>query len=198
MEEQGIVWPRVLDQPVHGSQYVCLGWLAHWVLLVVGQGDHILPLVAEELVQIGAHILHVVDASPKLTALAKVVDTNQQRFPSPVTCRVLERVAVWCAVAKVLCAARWWWRRAVVSVCPLIAGGCWHHTWYVVSFRPFKRTIGEIYLVGALVAEAEGHSFRIAVVAVPMYVSPSDVAEFTTPMRTWLYPYCCGGGVGCP
>lgn len=63
---------------------------------------------------------------------------------------------------------------------------CW---WLWASYlvccqrSPFETHHREIYLVEALVAEAEGHSFRIAVVAAPVYVSPSDVTEFTAPIR---------------
>ena len=117
---------RILDQPVHRSENVCLGWLTHGVLLVVCERDHVLPLVAEELVEICAHVLDVVDATSQLPTLAKVVDTNQQRFPPPVACRVLERVAVGGAVAEVLCAAGRWWRPLVV-ICPLVARGGGHH-----------------------------------------------------------------------
>lgn len=64
------------------------------------------------------------------------------------------------------------------------------------------------------------HSFRIAVVVVPMLISvflrfqsqyPMSniqiqiqnplwllVSSRPSAIRTWLYPYCCGGGVGCP
>jgi hypothetical protein len=50
MEEKRIVWSRILDEPMHGSQYVGLSRLAHGVLLVVGQGYHVFSLVSEELV----------------------------------------------------------------------------------------------------------------------------------------------------
>ena len=104
MEEQRVVWPGVLDQPMHRPQDIRFCRLTHGVLLVVCECDHILPLIPKELIQVRAHILDIVDASAKLPPLAKVVDTDQQRFPSPVACRVLEGVAVGRAVTEVLCA----------------------------------------------------------------------------------------------
>lgn len=120
VKEERVVWLGILDQPVHGAQDVGLGRLAHGVLLVVGQEHHILALVAKELVQIGAHVLDVVDAAAQLPALAKVVDANQQRLAAAVAGRVLERVAVGGAVAKVLGACgrgRW---SLVVALGPLV------------------------------------------------------------------------------
>lgn len=69
---------------MHRPQDIGLGRLAHWVLLVVRQSDHILPLVAEKLVQVRAHVLDIVDTSAQLSSLAEVVDTNEKSFPSPI------------------------------------------------------------------------------------------------------------------
>ena len=182
MEEQRVVWPCVFDQPMHRSQDVGFSRLAHGVLLVVGQRDHVLPLVAKELVQVCAHVLHIVDAAAKLSSLAEVVDTDQEGFPSTVACRVLKRIAVGCAVAEVLCARGRWWGRVVVSMCPLIAVGCGHDAW-----------------TGRLLWR------RWAVVAILLWwwwslcksaSTPAMVSLSACHMRTWLYPYCCGGGVG--
>ena len=60
--------------------------LTHRVLLIVCERHHILPFVPEEFIQVRAHVLDVVDATAKLPSLAKVVDANQQCFPSPVAC----------------------------------------------------------------------------------------------------------------
>lgn len=100
MEEERVVRARVLDQPVHGPQYVLLGWLAHGILLVVREDDHILALVPKLLDQVGRHIPDVVDASPQLAALAKVIDADQQGFPPAVALRVLEGVALRVAIAE--------------------------------------------------------------------------------------------------
>ena len=63
---------------MHRPQDICFCRLAHRVLLVVGQGDHILALVTEGLHEVVGHVLNIVDATSELTFLAKVVDTDQQ------------------------------------------------------------------------------------------------------------------------
>lgn len=90
MEEERVIRPRVLDQPVHRLENVGLGRLAHGIMLVVGQEHHVLALIPKVTVQIRAHVLDIVYAAAQLTPLTKVVDTNEQRFPSTVACRVLE------------------------------------------------------------------------------------------------------------
>lgn len=112
MEEERIVWTSILDQPVHCSQNVGFCRLAHGVLLVVGKENHVLPLVVEVGIQVCAHVLYVVDATSELSALAKVVDTNEQCFPASVASRVLERIATGGAVAKGLRSGRGWWGTA--------------------------------------------------------------------------------------
>ena len=49
MKEERVVRPGFLDQPMHRSQDVLLGRLAHWILLVVCEDDHVLALVAKVL-----------------------------------------------------------------------------------------------------------------------------------------------------
>lgn len=97
---------------MHGAQDVLLGGLAHGVLLVVGKEDHVLPLVAKVLDQVRGHVAHVIDAAPQLAALAKVVDTDEEGLPAPVTLRVLERIVAGGAGAKVL-GRGWGWTRCV-------------------------------------------------------------------------------------
>ena len=63
VEEEGVVGAGVLDEPVHGAQDVGLGGLGHGVLLVVGQDDHVFASVAEVLVEVGGHVLDVVNAA---------------------------------------------------------------------------------------------------------------------------------------
>lgn len=77
MEEERIIGLRILDQPVHGAEDIRLGRLAHGVLLVIGQDHHILAGVAEVLVQVGGHVLDVVDTSAQLTFLTEIVDSDQ-------------------------------------------------------------------------------------------------------------------------
>lgn len=62
---------------MHGPQNVPFFRKRHFVLLVVRQDHHIFPGVAEVLVQIGRHVLDVVDASSQLAFLAKVVDPDK-------------------------------------------------------------------------------------------------------------------------
>ena len=83
VEEKGVVGACVANEPGHGAEYVGLGWDGHWVLLVVcekdlkvlsseyviyarrsGRSYHVFPLVAEVIVEICGHILHIVDAPP--------------------------------------------------------------------------------------------------------------------------------------
>lgn len=80
MEEQRIVWLGILDEPVHGPEDIDLGRLAHGVLLIIGQKNHILASIAEVLIQISRHILNVIDTPAQLTLLAEVVDTNHERL----------------------------------------------------------------------------------------------------------------------
>lgn len=77
VEEQRIILPRVFHQPVHGSEYVLLRRLAHRILLVVCQDDHVLSLVAEVSIQVGRHVLHIIDASTKLATLPEIVDAYE-------------------------------------------------------------------------------------------------------------------------
>lgn len=78
VEEQGVVWLSILNQPMHRSENICLGRLAHRVLLVIGEKHHVFSGVAKVLVQVRGHVLNVVDTTSQLTLLAKVVDADQQ------------------------------------------------------------------------------------------------------------------------
>lgn len=88
---------------MHGAQQICFGRLAHWVLLVVRQDHHVLPLIPKVAVQVRRHVLDIVDASPQLPPLAEVVDANKQCFTLSGTIRVLEGVTTWSTMAKGLC-----------------------------------------------------------------------------------------------
>lgn len=110
VEEQRIVRTRVFHQPVHRSEDVGLCRLAHRVLLIVRQDHHILSLVPKMPVQVGGHILHVVDTAAKLSSLREIIDAYEKGFPTPGTVRVLECVAAGSAVPKILGLLRWrWW-----------------------------------------------------------------------------------------
>lgn len=116
VEKQRVVWSGVLDEPVHRSEHVLLCRLTHWVLLVVCQDDHVIPLIVELGMKICGHVLDVVDATPELTFLTKIVDTNQERLSSTCAVGILKGVAAWSSVTEVLDLRRWWRRRAVVSL----------------------------------------------------------------------------------
>lgn len=85
---------------MHSAKNVCLGRLAHRILLVIGQKDHVLASITEVLVQVRRHILHIVDTSTQLTFLAEVIDTNQQGLSLACTAGVLEVVALGSAVTE--------------------------------------------------------------------------------------------------
>ena len=79
---------------MHGSQDILLGGLAHRILLIIGQNDHVLSLVAEVLCQVSRHVSDVVNTTSELTALAKVVDADKKSFPAPGTVGIPEGIAL--------------------------------------------------------------------------------------------------------
>lgn len=110
VEKEGVVGFRILDQPVHGAQDVCLGRLAHGVLLIVGQDDHVLAGVAEVAIEVCRHILDIVDAAPQLASLPEIVDTDQKGLSSSGTVGVLKGVVLGRAGTEALQRLwRWWW-----------------------------------------------------------------------------------------
>lgn len=76
MEEERVVWSRILDEPVHGTQNVLLGRLAHGILLIVRKDHHVLSLVAKMFGQVRRHIANIIDAPSQLATLPKIIDTN--------------------------------------------------------------------------------------------------------------------------
>lgn len=110
MEEQGVVRPGILDQPVHSSENVRFCGLAHRTLLIICKKNHVPSLVSKMLVQISRHVLDVIDTAAQLATLVEVVDSNQQSFPTAGTVGVLEGVAAGCPVAKLLRLLRRGWR----------------------------------------------------------------------------------------
>ena len=53
VEEERIVRSGIFDEPVHGAKDVLFGRLAHRVLLIVGEKNHILSGVSKVRVEIG-------------------------------------------------------------------------------------------------------------------------------------------------
>lgn len=94
MEKERVVWLGVLHKPVHGPKDIRFRRLAHGVLLVVGQNDHVFPGVAEVLVQVRGHVLHIVYATAKLPLLTEVINSDQESLPLAGTIRVLEAISL--------------------------------------------------------------------------------------------------------
>lgn len=101
---------------MHCPQDILLCRLAHRILLIIGQDNHVLSRIAKIAIEVGRHVLHVVDASPQLSSLPKVVDADQQSLPSSSTIRVLESVSLRCATTKTYRALRGWRRRVGITV----------------------------------------------------------------------------------
>ena len=116
VEEERVIRSRVFHQPVHCSEYILLRRLAHRILLIVCQDDHVFSLVAEMTVQICRHVLDVVDTSSQLASLPEVVDAYEKCFSSTCAVGILESVARGSAMSKILCLLRWWWRPSVCYV----------------------------------------------------------------------------------
>lgn len=116
MKEQRIIRSRILNQPMHSAQNILLRRLAHRVLQIIRQDDHVLTLIPKVLKQVRRHVLDVVDAPAQLPALPEVVDPDQQRLAPPRAVRVLEVVVLRRAVAKSLGSAGGRGGRLVVTV----------------------------------------------------------------------------------
>lgn len=98
---------------MHCSEEILLRRLAHGVLLVVGQDDHVFSLITEVFGEITRHVPYVIDTATKLTSLAKVVYTNKQRFSPTTTVAVSKSIVCGSALSKVL-RAGWRRRRRIV------------------------------------------------------------------------------------
>lgn len=85
---------------MHSPEDVRLRRLAHGVLLIIRQDHHVFSGVTEVLVEIGRHVLNIVDTSAQLPLLIEIVDTDQQRLPLSCAARILEVVALGCTMAE--------------------------------------------------------------------------------------------------
>lgn len=94
MEEERVIRLRTLHQPMHCSEDVRLGRLAHGVLLIVREDHHVLSGITEVLIEIGRHVLDIVNAAAQLSFLIEIVDANQQCLPLSCATRILEVVAL--------------------------------------------------------------------------------------------------------
>lgn len=76
MEEERVVRPGILDQPMHGTKNVLLRRLTHGILLIVSQDDHVFSFVTKMFHQVSSHVSDIVDTSAQLATLAEVVNAN--------------------------------------------------------------------------------------------------------------------------
>lgn len=123
MEEKRVVGARIFYQPVHGPQDVRLGRLAHGVLLVIGEKNHVFALVAKVLVEVGAHVLDIIDTTAQLAPLPEVVDADEQGFALTGAVRVLERIAGGGAMTEGLGLLRGRRRRRMTALRGLVVNG---------------------------------------------------------------------------
>jgi len=77
MQKQGVIWPSILNKPVHGLQDVLSRWDAHGMLRIIGQKDHVLSAVSMVLDEVVGQVLGIIDATSQLSLLTKVVDADE-------------------------------------------------------------------------------------------------------------------------
>lgn len=94
MEEKRIIRLSILDEPVHGTKNVCLCRLAHRVLLIIREKNHIFTGISKVLVEVCRHVLNIIDTSSQLALLTEIVNSNQQCLSLSRTTRVLEVVTL--------------------------------------------------------------------------------------------------------
>jgi uncharacterized membrane protein len=102
MKEESIIGLGVLDKPAESANNVFAGRNHDRILLVIGQDDHVLPLVVIALHQEGRDVVYVVDTSTQLALLAKIVDADEKRLATTGTFGVLESIAFRGTVAELL------------------------------------------------------------------------------------------------
>lgn len=73
MNQQRVVWPRPLDQPVHSPQDIGFGRDAQLMLLVVGEDHHVFSPVTMLLMEEHRHIRDIIDAAMQFARLTDVV-----------------------------------------------------------------------------------------------------------------------------
>lgn len=102
MKEQSIVGLGISNKPLHSLDDVLLCRAHNGVLLVVGQENHVFPLVAIALDEEVGKVLDIVDTSAQFAFFANVVDSDQQSLAFTRAVGVLEGIAIGCAVAELL------------------------------------------------------------------------------------------------
>ena len=119
MQEQGIIRLCIRHQPTHCAQYIRLRWLGYWILLIIGQDNHVFPTVPISLNQKGRDIPYVIDTASQLALLAKIVYADEQSLAFAGTVGILKGIAIRGAVAELLLAGRRW-RGTFASVGALV------------------------------------------------------------------------------
>lgn len=76
VKEKGIVGSRIFHEPMHRSEDVRFGRLAHWILLIIGQDHHVFSRVAEIVIQVCGHVLDIVNTPTQGSALVEVIDAD--------------------------------------------------------------------------------------------------------------------------
>lgn len=90
MEEQRIVRPRPIDQPVHSGNHILPGRNLPRVPSIVRQDDNILLFIPKPVTQEFDHVVRVVDTASEGLRGPNVVAADGKGFTFPVTLRVLE------------------------------------------------------------------------------------------------------------
>lgn len=93
VKEESIIGLSVRHKPTHSPNDVLSGRNHDWILLIIGQQNHVLSLVAIALYQESRNIVYVVDTSSQLAFLVKVVDADEKCLATTSTSGVLESIA---------------------------------------------------------------------------------------------------------
>jgi hypothetical protein len=90
VEEQRIVRPRPIDQPIHGRDHVLPRRDLPRVPSIVRQDDNVLLFIPKPVTQEFDHIVRIVDTASEGLRGTNVVAADGERFTFPVTLGVLE------------------------------------------------------------------------------------------------------------
>lgn len=101
---------------MHGPEEILFRRLAHRVLLVVGQDDHIFSFIAKVFGEIGGHIPRIVNTAAQLSSLAKIVYAYKKRFSPTGAITVLESVVCGSSMSKMLRAGGRRRRRTIIAM----------------------------------------------------------------------------------
>jgi hypothetical protein len=102
VKEESVIGLSIWHEPTHSADDVFPGRNHDWVSLIISQQNHVLSLVAIALYQESRNIVYVVDTSPQLALLVKVVDADEKCLATTGTFGVLESIAFGGSVAELL------------------------------------------------------------------------------------------------